>query len=116
LPSAARTDFGKCAIVRFRFAADAAFLIFFLAAVLCFVEAICIFLDDLLRVVLNLRIFDENCSDEVQTKSKQREIVQSAALTFSATQNEKSVRSKILRRQSPQTLRGAIHRIFSTPG
>jgi hypothetical protein len=40
LPSAVRTDFGKCAIVRFRLAADAAFLKFFLAAFLCFVEAI----------------------------------------------------------------------------
>jgi hypothetical protein len=40
LPSAVRTDFGKCAIVRFRFAADAAFLTFFFAALLCFVEAI----------------------------------------------------------------------------
>jgi hypothetical protein len=39
LPSAVRTDFGKCAIVRLRFAADAAFLIFFFAVVLCFVEA-----------------------------------------------------------------------------
>ena len=38
LPSAVRTDFGKCAIVRFRLAADAAFLMFFLAA-FCFVEA-----------------------------------------------------------------------------
>lgn len=63
-----RTDFGKCAIVRLRFAADAAFLIFFFAAVLCFVEAIWIFLDNLLRVVLRLRIFDENCSDDVQPK------------------------------------------------
>lgn len=40
LPSAVRTDFGKCAIVRFLFAADAAFLTFFFAALLCFVEAI----------------------------------------------------------------------------
>ena len=40
LPSAVRTDFGKCAIVRFLFAADAAFLMFFFAAFLCFVEAI----------------------------------------------------------------------------
>ncbi len=40
LPSAVRTDFGKCAIVRFRFAADAAFLMFFFAALLCFVDAI----------------------------------------------------------------------------
>jgi hypothetical protein len=39
LPSAVRTDFGKCAIVRFRFTADAAFLIFFFAAALYFVEA-----------------------------------------------------------------------------
>jgi hypothetical protein len=39
LPSAVRTDFGKCAIVRLRFAAAAAFLIFFFAALLCFVEA-----------------------------------------------------------------------------
>lgn len=38
-PSAVRTDFGKCAIVRFRFAADAAFLMFFFAAFLCFVDA-----------------------------------------------------------------------------
>jgi hypothetical protein len=35
-----RTDFGKCAIVRFRLAADAAFLMFSLAAFLCLVEAI----------------------------------------------------------------------------
>ena len=41
LPSAVRTDFGKCAIVRFRFAADAAFLMFFFAALLCLVDAIC---------------------------------------------------------------------------
>lgn len=41
LPSAVRTDFGKCAIVRFRFATDAAFLRFFFAALLCLVEAIC---------------------------------------------------------------------------
>ena len=39
LPSAVRTDFGKCAMVRFFFAADAAFLMFFFAAFLCFVEA-----------------------------------------------------------------------------
>jgi hypothetical protein len=38
LPSAVRTDFGKCAIVRFLFAADAAFLMFFLAALVCLVE------------------------------------------------------------------------------
>jgi hypothetical protein len=38
-PSAVRTDFGKCAIVRFLFAADAAFLMFFFAAFFCFVEA-----------------------------------------------------------------------------
>lgn len=37
-PSAVRTDFGKCAIVRFLFAADAAFLMFFFAALFCFVE------------------------------------------------------------------------------
>jgi len=41
LPSAVRTDFGKCAIVRFRFAAEAAFLMFFFAALLCLVDAIC---------------------------------------------------------------------------
>jgi len=35
-----RTDFGRCAIVRFRFAVAAAFLIFFLAAFFCRVEAI----------------------------------------------------------------------------
>jgi hypothetical protein len=40
LPSAVRTDFGKCAIVRFFLAAADAFLIFFFAALLCFVEAI----------------------------------------------------------------------------
>ena len=40
LPSAVRTDFGKCAIVRFLFAAAAAFLMFFFAAFLCLVEAI----------------------------------------------------------------------------
>src|SRR5439155_15848416 len=40
LPSAVRTDFGRWAIVRFRFAADAAFLMFFFAAFLCLVEAI----------------------------------------------------------------------------
>jgi hypothetical protein len=40
LPSAVRTDFGKCAIVRFLFAAEAAFLMFF-AAFLCFVDAMC---------------------------------------------------------------------------
>jgi predicted outer membrane protein len=38
LPSAVRTDFGKCAIVRFRFAAEAAFFMFFRAAIRCFVE------------------------------------------------------------------------------
>jgi hypothetical protein len=38
-PSAVRTDFGKCAIVRFLFAADAALLMFFFAAFFCFVEA-----------------------------------------------------------------------------
>jgi hypothetical protein len=38
-PSAVRTAFGKCAIVRFLFAADAAFLMFFFAALFCFVEA-----------------------------------------------------------------------------
>lgn len=32
LPRAVRVDFGKCAIVRFLFAAAAAFLMFFLAA------------------------------------------------------------------------------------
>jgi len=40
LPRAVRKDFGKCAIVRFLFAADAAFLMFLFAAFLCFVEAI----------------------------------------------------------------------------
>ena len=35
LPRAVRTDFGKCAIVRFLFAADAAFLMFFFAAFFC---------------------------------------------------------------------------------
>jgi hypothetical protein len=40
LPSAVRTDFGKCAIVRFLFAADTAFFMFFFAAFLCFIEAI----------------------------------------------------------------------------
>jgi hypothetical protein len=40
LPSAVRTDLGKCAIVRFLFAAVPAFLIFFFAAFRCFVEAI----------------------------------------------------------------------------
>lgn len=40
LPSAVRTDLGRCAIVRFFFAADAAFLMFFRAALFCFVEAI----------------------------------------------------------------------------
>lgn len=38
-PSAVRTDFGKCAIVRFLFAAADAFWMFFLAAFFCFVEA-----------------------------------------------------------------------------
>jgi len=38
-PSAVRTDFGRCAMVRFLFAADAAFLMFFLAAFFCLVEA-----------------------------------------------------------------------------
>jgi hypothetical protein len=41
-PSAVRTDFGRCAMVRFLFAEDAAFLMFFFAAVLCFVEATCL--------------------------------------------------------------------------
>jgi hypothetical protein len=41
-PSAVRTDFGKCAIVRVLLAADAAFFMFFLAAFLCLVEAICL--------------------------------------------------------------------------
>jgi len=40
LPNAVRTDFGKCAIVRFLVAAEAAFLMFFFAAFLCLVEAI----------------------------------------------------------------------------
>jgi hypothetical protein len=40
LPSAVRTDFGKCAIVRFRLAADAAFLVFFRTAFLCLAEDI----------------------------------------------------------------------------
>jgi hypothetical protein len=39
LPRAVRVDFGKCAIVRFLFAGDAAFLMFFFAAVLCRFEA-----------------------------------------------------------------------------
>jgi hypothetical protein len=39
LPSAVRTDFGKCAIVRFFFAADAAFFMFLFAAFLCLVDA-----------------------------------------------------------------------------
>jgi hypothetical protein len=37
-PKAVRTDFGKCVMVRFLFAADAALLMFFLAAVFCFLE------------------------------------------------------------------------------
>jgi hypothetical protein len=41
LPRAVRTDFGKCAIVRFLFAASPAFLMFFFAALLCLAEAIC---------------------------------------------------------------------------
>lgn len=41
-PSAVRTDLGKCAIVRFLLAADAAFFMFFLAAILCLVEPICL--------------------------------------------------------------------------
>ena len=41
-PSAVRTDLGKCAIVRFLLAADAAFFMFFLAAILCLVELICL--------------------------------------------------------------------------
>jgi hypothetical protein len=36
LPKAVRVDFGKCAIVRFLFAAAAAFLMFLRAALLCF--------------------------------------------------------------------------------
>jgi hypothetical protein len=40
-PSAVRTDFGKCPIVRFLLAADAAFFMFFRAAFLCLVETIC---------------------------------------------------------------------------
>jgi hypothetical protein len=39
-PKAVLTGFGKCAIVRFLFAADAAFFMFFLAAFLCLVDAI----------------------------------------------------------------------------
>ena len=39
-PSAVRTDLGKCAIVLFSFAAAAAFFIFRLAALRCFVLAI----------------------------------------------------------------------------
>ncbi len=39
LPKAVCRDFGKCAIVRFRFVADAAFLMFFFAAFFCLVEA-----------------------------------------------------------------------------
>lgn len=39
-PSAVRTDLGRCAIVRLRFAAEAAFLMFFLAALRCFVDGI----------------------------------------------------------------------------
>jgi hypothetical protein len=39
-PKAILTGFGKCAIVRFLFAADAAFFMFFLAAFLCLVDAI----------------------------------------------------------------------------
>jgi hypothetical protein len=37
-PSAVRTGLGKCAMVRFLFAEDAPFLMFFLAAVFCFLE------------------------------------------------------------------------------
>ena len=40
LPRAVRVDFGKCAIVRFLFAAAAAFLMFFLAARFRFAVAI----------------------------------------------------------------------------
>lgn len=40
LPNAVRTDFGRCEIVRFLFAAAAAFLMFFRAALFCFVDAI----------------------------------------------------------------------------
>jgi hypothetical protein len=39
-PRAVRVFFGRCAIVRFRLAADAAFLMFFLAALFCFCELI----------------------------------------------------------------------------
>jgi len=39
LPRAVRVDFGRCAIVRFLLAADAAFLMFFRVARVCFVEA-----------------------------------------------------------------------------
>jgi hypothetical protein len=39
LPNAVLTDFGRWAIVRFRFAAAAAFLMFLLAADLCFALA-----------------------------------------------------------------------------
>jgi hypothetical protein len=45
LPNAVRTDFGRCAIVRFLLAAAAAFLMFFPAALRCFVEAICSSID-----------------------------------------------------------------------
>jgi hypothetical protein len=40
LPRAVRVDFGRCAIVRFRLAAVAAFLILRLAAVFCLLLAI----------------------------------------------------------------------------
>lgn len=40
LPNAVRTDFGKYAIVRFLFAAEAAFLMFLFAAFFCLAEAI----------------------------------------------------------------------------
>lgn len=42
LPRAVRVDFGKCAIVRFLFAAAAALLMFLLAACFCLAVAIVI--------------------------------------------------------------------------
>ncbi len=43
LPRAVRTDFGKCAIVRVLFAAAAAFLMFFFAALFCLVDAMSLY-------------------------------------------------------------------------
>jgi hypothetical protein len=40
LPSAVRTDFGRCAMVRFFLAALAAFLMFLRAAAVCLVDMI----------------------------------------------------------------------------